>query len=43
MAISKRDFLIGAAATAGGLMLGRSDAPGQARTRIIDAHTHWYP
>ena len=43
MAISKRDFLFGAAATAGGLMLGRSDAPGQTRTRIIDAHTHWYP
>src|SRR5712692_6857964 len=43
MAISKRDFLIGAAATGGALMLGRIDSPGQTGRRVIDAHTHWYP
>ncbi len=43
MAISKREFLISAAAAAGGLMLGRSHASAQTQRRVIDAHTHWYP
>jgi aminocarboxymuconate-semialdehyde decarboxylase len=43
MAMTKRDFLIGAAAASGGVMLSRVDASGQADRRVIDAHTHWYP
>ena len=43
MAMTKRDFLIGAAAASGGVMLSRIDASGQAGRRVIDAHTHWYP
>ena len=43
MAMTKRDFLIGAAAASGGVMLSRVDASGQADQRVIDAHTHWYP
>jgi Amidohydrolase len=41
--MTKRDFLIGAAAASGGVMLGRLDASGQTDRRVIDAHTHWYP
>ena len=43
MAMTKRDFLLGAAAASGGVMLSRVDASGQAGRRVIDAHTHWYP
>jgi len=43
MAVTKRDFLIGAAAASGGVMFSRIDASGQAERRVIDAHTHWYP
>jgi aminocarboxymuconate-semialdehyde decarboxylase len=43
MAMTKREFLIGAAAASGGVMLSRIDASGQAGRRVIDAHTHWYP
>ena len=43
MAITKRDFLLGAAAASGGIMFSRIDASGQAERRVIDAHTHWYP
>ena len=43
MAITKRDFLIGAAAASGGVMFSRIDASGQAERRVIDAHTHWSP
>ena len=43
MTISKRDFMIGAAAAGGGLLLGRADAAAQTQRRVIDAHTHWYP
>ena len=43
MPISKRDFLISAAATGGALMLGRAPVFAQAGARVIDAHTHWYP
>src|SRR4051812_5788650 len=43
MALTKRDFLIGAAAASGGVMFSRIDASGQADRRVIDAHTHWYP
>jgi aminocarboxymuconate-semialdehyde decarboxylase len=43
MAMTKRDFLIGAAVASGGVMLSRIDASGQAGRRVIDAHTHWYP
>ena len=40
MAVTKRDFLIGAAAASGGVMLSHIDASGQAERRVIDAHTH---
>jgi aminocarboxymuconate-semialdehyde decarboxylase len=43
MPISKRDFLISAAAAAGSVVIGRADAAAQTRARVIDAHTHWYP
>jgi hypothetical protein len=43
MAMTKRDFLIGAAAASGGVMFSRIDASAQAERRVIDAHTHWYP
>ena len=43
MAMTKRDFLIGAAAASGGVIFSRFDASGQAERRVIDAHTHWYP
>jgi len=43
MSISKRDFLISAAATGGALMLGRAATFAQASARVIDAHSHWYP
>ena len=43
MAMTKRDFLIGAAVASSGVMLSRIDASGQAGRRVIDAHTHWYP
>src|SRR3979411_986777 len=43
MAMTKRDFLIGAAAASGGGMLTRAQASGPADPRVIDAHTHWYP
>src|SRR3982074_265706 len=43
MAMTKRDFLIGAAAASGGGMLSRVHASGQTDRRVIDAHTHWYP
>jgi hypothetical protein len=43
MAISKRDFLTGAAVAGGALMLERAGAFGQSARRVIDAHTHWYP
>jgi aminocarboxymuconate-semialdehyde decarboxylase len=42
MALSKRDFLLGAAAV-GGFLLGRGAATAQARPRVVDAHTYWYP
>jgi aminocarboxymuconate-semialdehyde decarboxylase len=41
MALSRRDFLISAAT--GGLAIARTNAAAQARARVIDAHTHWYP
>ena len=43
MAMTKRDFLLGAAAASGGVMLSRIDASGQVGRRVIDAHTHWDP
>ncbi len=43
MALTKRDFLIGAAAASGGVMFSRIDASAQSERRVIDAHTHWYP
>src|SRR5689334_3044843 len=43
MALSKRNFLLGAAAVGGSILLGRSNAEAQPRPRVIDAHTHWYP
>jgi aminocarboxymuconate-semialdehyde decarboxylase len=43
MAISKREFVIGAAAAGGGMLLGRLNAAAQTGRRVIDAHTHWYP
>jgi aminocarboxymuconate-semialdehyde decarboxylase len=43
MPISKRAFLISAAAATGGLVIGRSSAGAETRARVIDAHTHWYP
>src|SRR5262245_21357383 len=43
MAVSKREFLVGTAATGGALLFGRLRAAAQAGRRVIDAHTHWYP
>src|ERR1700704_6664452 len=43
MPISKRAFLIRAAAATSSLVIGRSSAAAETRTRVIDAHTHWYP
>jgi aminocarboxymuconate-semialdehyde decarboxylase len=43
MPISKRAFLISAAAATSSLVIGRSSAAAETRTRVIDAHTHWYP
>jgi aminocarboxymuconate-semialdehyde decarboxylase len=43
VAISKRDFLTGAATVGGALLLGRTGTFGQGTRRVIDAHTHWYP
>jgi hypothetical protein len=47
MALTKREFLLAAAAAGTGAMFGRHSARaqdnGQARARVIDSHTHWYP
>jgi aminocarboxymuconate-semialdehyde decarboxylase len=43
MALSRRDFLISAAAATSGLAIRHPNAAAQARVRVIDAHTHWYP
>jgi hypothetical protein len=43
MTISKREFLVGATAAGGGMLLGRFNAAAQAGRRVVDAHTHWYP
>jgi hypothetical protein len=40
VAISKREFVIGAAAAGGGMSLGRLNAAAPTGRRVIDAHTH---
>jgi aminocarboxymuconate-semialdehyde decarboxylase len=43
MPFSKRDFLVSAAAAASSVVIGRLNAAAEARARVVDAHTHWYP
>src|SRR2546430_9762865 len=43
MAISKREFVIGAAAAGGATLLGPPDAAAQSGRPLTECHTHWYP